>query len=115
MDATRVSDGSFVMLKQIAKAYHPYEVEIAQHVSTGSLRADPRNHSVPILDVLEVPDDDSVVILVMPLLRKFDDPPFRTLGEVITCVTQMFEVRLVVTGSKVALRLVCFIGYTISP
>jgi hypothetical protein len=92
MDAVRVSDGAFVMVKQMTKSSHPHEVDIGQYLSTGALRADTHNHCVPILEVLEVPDDDTTLLIVMPLLRKFDDPPFGTLGEVVDCVKQAFEV-----------------------
>jgi hypothetical protein len=94
MDAVRVSDGAFVMFKKVAPAYHPYEVEIGEYLSGDALRMDAQNHSVPLLEVLQVPDDDSLVLLVMPLLRKFNDPPFLTLGEVVECVRQAFEVGL---------------------
>jgi hypothetical protein len=93
MDAVRISDGSFVVLKKLLKESHPHETDIGQYFSTRDLRADIHNHAVPVLDVLDVPDDERLVILVMPLLRKFDDPPFGTLGEVIDCVKQAFEVR----------------------
>jgi hypothetical protein len=92
MDAVRVSDGSFVLLKKITKSYHPYEAEIGQYLSTEAMRTGPRNHSVPILDVLQPEDDDGLIILVMPLLRNFDEPSFGTLGEVVDCVKQAFEV-----------------------
>jgi hypothetical protein len=92
MDAVRVSDGSFVMLKKILKKSHPDEADIGQYLSTDALRSDSHNHSVPILEVLSVPDDDTILLLVMPLVRQFDDPPFGTVGEVVDCVKQAFEV-----------------------
>jgi hypothetical protein len=92
MDAVRTSDNTFVIFKLIHKASHPHEVEIGQYLSADMLRADAHNHSVPTLDVLAVPDDDTCVLLVMPFLRKFDDPPFVTLSEAVACVQQAFEV-----------------------
>jgi hypothetical protein len=47
---------------------------------------------VPIPEVLKVIDRDDVVVLVMPLLRMYDDPPFETFGEAIAFFRQMFEV-----------------------
>jgi hypothetical protein len=94
MDAVRIKDGAFVMLKQVSPTYHPNEVEIGQYLDGDALRQEASNHTVPLLDVLQVPNDDAVVLLVMPMLRKFDDPPFGTLGEVVECVKQAFEVRL---------------------
>jgi hypothetical protein len=92
VDAVRVEDQSTVILKRLTRKYSPYEVEIGQYLSSGSLRADPRNHCVPFIDVLEVPEDEATVIIVMPFLRPFDDPPFSTVGEVMECLGQLLEV-----------------------
>jgi hypothetical protein len=100
LDATRISDGEFVMLKAVRRNDHPFEVEIARYLMSEPLRSDPMNHCVPILDVLNVPDDPRDII-VMPLLRPFSDPPFETFGEVVGCLRQLFEV-LVVTLSPSA-------------
>lgn len=35
---------------------------------------------------------DDRVILVMPLLRWYDDPPFQTIGEAVDLFSQLFEV-----------------------
>jgi hypothetical protein len=92
MDATRISDGKLVMLKQIMKSLHPFEIEIAKFLSADSLASDPRNHCVPILDVLQVPEDDDVMLLVMPFFRPYDKPCFDTFGEAVECFRQLFEV-----------------------
>ena len=92
MDAIRIRDGKFMMLKRLKKSKHPYEVEISQFFSTESLASNPANHCVPILEVLQIPDDEDMVILVMPLLRSFDDPRFDTYGEVVECFKQLFIV-----------------------
>ena len=90
MDAIRVSDGAFVIMKIIDKRAHPEELNIARYLT--GLR-DERNHCVSIWDFFDAPDDLSRTIIVMPLLRKFDDPPLETVGEVVECVRQLFEVR----------------------
>ena len=92
MDATCISTGEMVALKRVSMSKHPYEKEIGEYFSTGPIAADPRNHCVPIYDVLEVPDRPNEDILVMPLLRRLDEPPFKTVGEVVDFVTQVFEV-----------------------
>ncbi|SJL11205.1 uncharacterized protein ARMOST_14608 [Armillaria ostoyae] len=46
-----------------------------------------RNHCVPIHHLKY----EEFGILVLPLLRKFDDPPFDTVGEVVECLRQIFE------------------------
>ncbi|KAJ8463347.1 hypothetical protein ONZ51_g10315 [Trametes cubensis] len=94
LDATRISDGVVVGLKQISQSLHPCEVCISLYLSTGPLASDPANHCVPIYEVLEVPDDHDIKIMVMPLLRDFSDPPFLTIGEAMEFFRQAFEVRL---------------------
>jgi len=92
MDATRLQDGKFVMLKLIKKSVHPYEAEIGTFFSSEPLAANPRNHCVPILEVLQIPDDEDELFLVMPLLREHDDPRFDTIGEVVEFFRQIVVV-----------------------
>lgn len=64
-------------------------------MSSEPLASDPRNHCVPIFDVLDVPateTDRAERLLVMPLLRRFDDPSFETFGEAMAFFVQMIEV-----------------------
>ncbi|KAI0081952.1 hypothetical protein K474DRAFT_1655844 [Panus rudis PR-1116 ss-1] len=91
LDATRMDDGEIVMLKRLSKKFHPHEVAIGKFFSTVPIASNPRNHCVPILDVLQVPDDDDVTIIVMPLLREFDSPKFETVGEAVAFFIQVFE------------------------
>ncbi|KAG2068687.1 hypothetical protein BDR04DRAFT_1135922 [Suillus decipiens] len=91
LDAQRTHDGARVSLKCIDVSRHPYEIEIGRYFCNSPLSEDPANHCVPIYDVLEVPTDDNLAILVMPLLRDATDPFFDTVGEVVDCVHQLFE------------------------
>ncbi|TDL15498.1 hypothetical protein BD410DRAFT_816966 [Rickenella mellea] len=91
IDATRLSDGMIMALKRIEANVHPYEIEIANYLCSEPLRTDPRNHCVPVYDVLRVPDVGNVFLLVMPLLRKFDSPKFDTVGECVDFFKQIFE------------------------
>ncbi|KAF4590879.1 hypothetical protein EYR40_009476 [Pleurotus pulmonarius] len=91
LDAQRSSDGERLMLKRVKKSLHPYEAEIGQFFSSIDLATDSRNHCGPIYDVLQVPDDDNVIILVMPLLREYGSPAFDTIGEVVEFFHQIFE------------------------
>jgi hypothetical protein len=91
LDATRVSDGQHVFLKVIEKSVHPYEAEIGQFFSTEPVASDPQNHCVPIYEVLQDPDDEDLLILVMPLLRLYFDPMFDTVGEVVEFLRQVFR------------------------
>ncbi|KAL1689597.1 hypothetical protein GGG16DRAFT_114840 [Schizophyllum commune] len=90
LDAIKLPHGEPVMLKRVNKL-HSNEVEITTSLSPLPLAKDPRNHCVPVYDVLEVPDDDDLQILVLPLLREYDDPPFDTVGEVVDCLRQVLE------------------------
>ena len=54
------------------------------------LASNPRNHYVRLLDVIL----GGPPILVHPILRRHNDPRFRTVGEFITFFAQICEVRL---------------------
>ncbi|KAJ6477866.1 hypothetical protein C8R47DRAFT_984613 [Mycena vitilis] len=88
-EAVRESDGARVMLKALKRDCH--EVQIARFFSDSSRSSNPRNHCVPLYDVLEPPLYPRRQIMVMPLLREFRDPPFDTVGEVIECFRQLIE------------------------
>lgn len=62
-------------------------------LSTKELLADPKNHCVPVIDIIDDPDDDSKSYMVMPLLRNADDPSFVHVKEIIDFVDQILEVR----------------------
>ncbi|KAK7435430.1 hypothetical protein VKT23_019691 [Stygiomarasmius scandens] len=88
MDAIRVSDGRYVCLKQIIPSKSLNEMEI---VSFLAQIKDKRNPCVPVYETLLPPDDTSRPILVMPLGRNPFDPVFRTVGEVMHFLRQVFE------------------------
>ncbi|KAJ6594505.1 hypothetical protein B0H19DRAFT_1095819 [Mycena capillaripes] len=90
IDATRMSDGLPVMLKRIKTDEHPREVEIWEFLSSEQLQSDPKNHCIPLLANLHEPDTDSR-ILVMKLLRRYEDPHFDSIGEGIDFIRQIFE------------------------
>lgn len=94
LDATRLSDSSYVVLKLVKISDHPFELEIGQFLSSQTLAGASGNHCVPIYDTLHVPDDSETAIIVMPLLLDYRHPPFDTVGEVVECFRQLFEVRL---------------------
>jgi hypothetical protein len=93
VDAVRQSDKQQVILKKSKPSIHPYEVEIGRFLSSEELLATRANHAVPIHDVLKPPGDNDLVLIVMPLLRTFEDPQFETVGEAIDFFGQIFEVR----------------------
>ena len=93
LDAVRQSNGSLVLLKCISVSVHPNEIPIAQYLTSPPLSDDPRNHCCPVLEVLDDPLNPDTRIIVMPHLRKFNDPRFQTVGEAIDFCRQSFEVR----------------------
>jgi len=90
LDASR-RDGSLVMLKQVILSEVPLEADMAKLFSSEKFSSNPRNHCIPVYDVLQVPDDNDTVLLVMPLLYDNENPPFETIGEVMDFFRQIFE------------------------
>ena len=92
MDAVCNTDGKMVMLKRVQKSHHLDEANIGQFLTSSGAPGDPQNHCCPILDVIQDPMDDDVQLIVMPLLRRYKDPPFETVGEAVEFFRQAFEV-----------------------
>lgn len=91
-DATSLTNGKVVALKLTDVTAHLEEVEITRYLSKDALRSDPDNHSVPLIEVLEPPDDRNSRIVVLPLLRPFDSPKFETKGEAIQFLDEFVTV-----------------------
>ncbi|KAI0662961.1 kinase-like domain-containing protein [Cubamyces menziesii] len=89
IDATRVVDGQLVYLKKVLSSSH--ELEICRFFSSESLRRDPRNHCVPLVEVLPHPTDPETSFIVMPFLRNIDDPAFETIEDILECGEQLLE------------------------
>jgi hypothetical protein len=89
VDATRISDGKLVYIKQVQKG----DLESCIALALSAIN-DPTNHSVPILDTFEDSDNKLISYIVMPFLRLIDDPPFDRVEEVLDFVDQLLEVRL---------------------
>lgn len=79
-------------LKHVDLNVHPYEVDIGLYFSSEPLASDPRNHCIPIYEVLQIPHTKNEVIIVMPLLRKYNDPRIKSVGEAVDFIRQIFEV-----------------------
>ena len=90
LDATRIHDGVKVVLKRVRAMGD--EIRIALYLSSDKLRSDPRNRTVPILDVIPVHDDPEVVFLVTPYLHEFHSPPFHCRAEFIEAIRQFLQV-----------------------
>jgi hypothetical protein len=70
------------------------EVEIGRYLSSEHMLRDPTNHCVPIIDHFRDPTDPVIEYIVMPILRPFNDPAFRVIGEVVDFVSQVLEVSI---------------------
>lgn len=100
MDATRISDNAPVLLKAVTEGHNTGEIPNGQFFSSEPLKTDTRNHCIPLYEVLEVPDaNPKNFLLVTPLMRKFDDPPFITVEEAVEFFRQIIEVGLPFLGS----------------
>lgn len=67
------------------------ELQIALYLSSVEMRSNSRNRTVPILDIIALPDD-KYVLLVMPFLRVFNTPPFHCRWEVVEALRQFLQV-----------------------
>jgi len=94
VDATRISDGKLVYIKQVETNVR--ESRIALMLSSYE---DPTNHSVPILDIFVDTQDDSISYIVMPFMRPVDDPPFYAIEEILNFTDQILEVTTFVPSS----------------
>lgn len=50
------------------------------------------NHTIPVLEVLEVDDSRDLCVIVTPLMRACDDPWFENMGEAVDFLGQVLEV-----------------------
>lgn len=89
MDAVRLSDGAVVAIKNGKLR----EDTVCNHLCIPEKTSDPRNHCVPLFERILDEREPQSHFLVMPLLRRFDDPPFYAVGEVVDFVRQTLEVR----------------------
>ena len=78
-------------MKRFSRTRDPYEKDITLFLSSEPAKSHPRNHSIPVHEIIDVPDEEYSII-VMPLLDSFDNPRFETVGEVLECFRQIFEV-----------------------
>lgn len=96
LDATRIQDGQQVLIKMVVPGQDNREGEdelaILRYFSSPPLKDDPSNHVVPCLDSFPIPGVGSGHFIVMPLLRRYEEPPFHNLAEVHDFLQQLFEV-----------------------
>ncbi|KJA25556.1 hypothetical protein HYPSUDRAFT_37553 [Hypholoma sublateritium FD-334 SS-4] len=107
LDAYRISDGVRVMLKVVEVKE---DIPILEYLGSPALRADKRNHTVPILDKVPVPGEDGRVWIVMPYLLRFQAfvHPFQYVSEIVECIGQFLEGLEFMHEHGVAHRDACF-------
>jgi hypothetical protein len=102
MDAVRIEDGRQVMIKKVLPEEGPYELLITQLFSSPGLKGDPKNHCVPLLDLVDLSQTspDGRKLMVIPFLRPFKNPRFQTYGEFVAFFMQISEVGPSTLSSK---------------
>lgn len=94
MDATRITDGSKVVLKRISAGGN--EHRIITYLSSPQMRYDFRNRIAPVIQFIPLSGaarHANDVLLVMPYLRQFDTPPFHCCSEVLDALCQFLQVK----------------------
>ncbi|KAI0054725.1 hypothetical protein BV25DRAFT_1816642 [Artomyces pyxidatus] len=102
LDATRMSDGMLVYFKRVDTG--DLESTIALFLWAENLRDNPRNHSVPVLDIFPDPDNEHHSYMVMPFCNFMDKPAFTNVGEVVDFADQVLEGLLFMHEQGVAHR-----------
>ncbi|KAJ7151667.1 kinase-like domain-containing protein [Mycena filopes] len=105
LDAVRISDGSKVVLKRV-RTWTP-EIALGRHLNSEKCLKDPHNRTYRLLDIIPLFDDDDFAIIVMPFLRLFDSPVFRTFHEVTEAMLQLLQGLEFLHRQKVSHRDVC--------
>ncbi|KAF8955331.1 hypothetical protein BDZ97DRAFT_1858275 [Flammula alnicola] len=108
MDAVRMSDGLKVVLKVVET--RSKEIPILQYLNSEAVRADPRNKTVPLLDVIMIPQTDATALIVMPILLGFSELPFRYVGEFCEAYHQFLLGLVFMHEHKIAHRDACFLN-----
>ncbi|KAI9063419.1 hypothetical protein FKP32DRAFT_1572053 [Trametes sanguinea] len=102
IDATRVSDGKLVYIKRISS--DSQELRILSFLSSEDMRRDPRNHCVPILDVLQDPSEPETSYIVMPFLRYIRSPEFQLIDDILEFLDQALQGLVFIHDQGVAHR-----------
>ncbi|KAJ7162361.1 kinase-like domain-containing protein, partial [Mycena filopes] len=88
LDATSIRDGKKVILKYVPTDGR--ESTIIRQLSSPELRSDPRNRTIPLLDIFPMPDSPWT-FLVLPYCREFTYPPFHCRNEFVDAMSQFME------------------------
>ncbi|KLO13853.1 hypothetical protein SCHPADRAFT_852018 [Schizopora paradoxa] len=89
VDAVRQSDERDVAVMNISRDSD--EREILDYVMEAQRSSGDDNHIAPILETFEDDREPELKFYVMPLLRKFDKPPFVAVSEILELFRQLLE------------------------
>jgi hypothetical protein len=89
MGGHKVADGTLVAVKYLYR--RPVEQRLLAELASEQFE-DPRNHCVPILDIIPIPNRGGEALIVMPLLQVHHMPPFEILDDFIEFAAQLLEV-----------------------
>ncbi|KIY47206.1 hypothetical protein FISHEDRAFT_45771 [Fistulina hepatica ATCC 64428] len=89
LDARRMSDNMPVMLKVLDGPLQYGDLGLLKLLSSPEMKDDPRNHCVSLLDILFL--SQNIIIIVLPVLKDWDSPPFEKVGQVLDFVLQIAE------------------------
>ncbi|KDR84181.1 hypothetical protein GALMADRAFT_56099 [Galerina marginata CBS 339.88] len=91
LDGIRRQDGLVVCIKMIQDPRKIKQIKITEYFSSRKMTADSRNHVVPFYDTFGDQYSAHIQFMVMPVLRRFDDPDFLMVCEVVDFVSQVLE------------------------
>ncbi|KAF8958502.1 kinase-like domain-containing protein [Flammula alnicola] len=91
LDAIRRQDGLVVCIKMIQDPKKIKQIKITEYFSSRRMTSDSRNHVVPFYDTFGDSFSPHIQYMVMPVLRRFDDPEFLMVCEVVDFVSQVLE------------------------
>ncbi|KAJ7220640.1 hypothetical protein GGX14DRAFT_354612 [Mycena pura] len=103
-DARRCADDARVVLKRVDLE------ELAALQYMRSLPSTPQNRTVPVLDVIHL-QNPKWVLIVMPFLGRFHEPPFQRLVEVIYALHQIMTGIAFMHSHNVAHRDACLTNF----
>ena len=88
-------DGLVVCLKLIQDPKKLRQIKIIEYFASRRMIEDSRNHVVPLYATFSDCESPDIQFMVMPVLRRFNDPEFMFGCEVIDFVSQVLEVRCI--------------------
>ncbi|KAH9935120.1 kinase-like protein [Epithele typhae] len=99
MDARRKDTGELVAIKKVKNDNQ--EIRILKYIES---QRDPTCHCVTILETLPDPFDRHLTLMFLPLLRRYNDPEFCAVGEVISFIDQSIEGLMFLHDHRIAHR-----------